>query len=671
MGELKEFAEALSELARCRIMCQAKPKPSTELKQKTNQLTRECMQYRFKLLGLLLERYPPGKALQIEKRCLPLLVKVEHDSLFTNPPKPNTKTFKIKLRKTVDALLEADKLQVQYRITPETFFSSFPHSESGQFELLAQLLRTMHICDDMLDRLVLTTKTCVPARFFMNFVDQFANESYPIEKALKKPNILEDIRELFYAEEAIKRGRKKKAGASTVDYEGLCRKIENSVVILRDQLYLAICNFPLSKRLKAEAWIKSFPYDGRYKFVMPDEYEALVYRISRGDSNPETVADVRQLWQREFEIAKQNKVNRFSPSGLTNCPMFWSPRLHYESVNFASMMRTAEWAEITGFDSVFKFILQEEYRGGLVDFQFSDIPAILLDLFFICRTNFAMTAIGDFISLAIKRIGQLTMRHKKAPWEIIKTEERHIIFVPSIATAAHFLFVATIVGEHNMGLESEACQFLIRNQNLDGSWSSPSCLDGNDEPCILTTAEVVHALCLQRPPGYKKVVTHAIEWLWKMQQQEGMWDEFGLDEIIYLAVLVLDAIDLAEGKTDLTFKLPESFTRLIASSEPDTKRVEKLPRENEQNITPLKTIIEIDANQFNRGRTFKLLEQIVSDTGRKGIQCQSERTLKSLRSNLRKKGYDRAAKSIEWKDKSKTKIYTTISVGQIYIINNK
>jgi hypothetical protein len=79
----------------------------------------------------------------------------------------------------------------------------------------------------------------------------------------------------------------------------------------------------------------------------------------------------------------------------------------------------------------------------------------------------------------------------------------------------------------------------------------------------------------------------------------------------------------------------------------------------------------IDASKFNEGKTFNLLKRIIEDTTRKGVileEKETERTFRSLKKNLKDKGYVPLADSIEW---NKGKPKTRIPFGQITILPQK
>jgi hypothetical protein len=552
MGELQKYANVLSELLECRIKLIEKSNPPVSLRQKINGLVLECTKYRTKFLGLLLERYPSQEALKIGKEFFPLLLKIEHKDFHNETPRPYTKKFKIEFIRLIAKFNEADKLQKQYKITPATFFSSFPDTEKGRFELHVQLWQLKHLCDDLLAKLSFANdKYYMSAESLANLIRQYADKSIPLEKAITEPEIVRYIQtNILYEKQTIG----KKARRRPRDFNDILKKLETNIEILSEQAYLAICNFPLKGRLKAEAFLKSFPYDGRYSYTEPVEYEALIYRLSRGVQDPEIIADIKNLWQRDFHNAQKAAKGQSSCFGSEDNPIFWISRDFCECLDFSSMIRATEWAEINGYREMLKFRLTEDWED-LLPLTSIDSASIFWDLFNVCRTSLAIEIIGDLIRLFMKRISQLAKQFNHAPWEVPETVKKQPVWISNIFTASHFLFVSNIVGEHDKELETKAAQFLLREQQPDGYWSFTTI---NREPCISTTAEAIHALCLQRPEGYMKAVKQATDWLYCIQQQDGIWQQYESNPI-WLTVLILDAIDLAEGKKQLTFKLPSSY----------------------------------------------------------------------------------------------------------------
>ena len=100
-------------------------------------------------------------------------------------------------------------------------------------------------------------------------------------------------------------------------------------------------------------------------------------------------------------------------------------------------------------------------------------------------------------------------------------------------------------------------QFLLDNQSSSGLWGD----DGSEHASKNSTlaAICIYALSIEKPRGWKKACGRATEWLIKHQDNSGCWCHFDMrspDRIIYTTVLVLDAIERANGGKQTTFTLP-------------------------------------------------------------------------------------------------------------------
>ena len=62
----------------------------------------------------------------------------------------------------------------------------------------------------------------------------------------------------------------------------------------------------------------------------------------------------------------------------------------------------------------------------------------------------------------------------------------------------------------------------------------------------------LHALALAEPAGWARIAQRGRKWLWSVQGEEGCWTESGTPGSVYLTVLGLDAITLADHAWDDT-----------------------------------------------------------------------------------------------------------------------
>ena len=85
-----------------------------------------------------------------------------------------------------------------------------------------------------------------------------------------------------------------------------------------------------------------------------------------------------------------------------------------------------------------------------------------------------------------------------------------------------------------------------------------------------STAMALHALALAQPGGWKRQAALAQKWLWSVQPKDGSWTEPRTPGPVYLTVLVLDAIALANGEKDVTFNMPPALRK--RSQQRDSRR---------------------------------------------------------------------------------------------------
>ena len=85
----------------------------------------------------------------------------------------------------------------------------------------------------------------------------------------------------------------------------------------------------------------------------------------------------------------------------------------------------------------------------------------------------------------------------------------------------------------------------------------------------------------------------------------------------------------------------------------DKRKLVRLKRiKDEKRLAELESVIEIEEEEFNRGKSFNLLKKVIKDKGRKGVNC-TPRLRHSLTENLRssghKKKYGRVADLLEYR----------------------
>jgi len=103
---------------------------------------------------------------------------------------------------------------------------------------------------------------------------------------------------------------------------------------------------------------------------------------------------------------------------------------------------------------------------------------------------------------------------------------------------------------------------LLNNQTYGGAWGYRGCNDSG----IISTAMVIHALSLAKPHGWQKYTLRAKEWLRTRQYDYGCWCDEIYSCAVSTTVLVLDAMEMADGGTMVTFKIPNEQSRISPAS---------------------------------------------------------------------------------------------------------
>jgi len=123
----------------------------------------------------------------------------------------------------------------------------------------------------------------------------------------------------------------------------------------------------------------------------------------------------------------------------------------------------------------------------------------------------------------------------------------------------------------------------VRQQSRDGGW--PYSQRMRNKLSVLATTTAVHAIAVLKPTGWQESVNRAVGWLKKVQGDSGSWSDIHFKNDVYLTVLALDAISLAEGRDAvLTFQfgdLPDRqlrIDRLVAKGPENDQQAQERSR---------------------------------------------------------------------------------------------
>lgn len=289
---------------------------------------------------------------------------------------------------------------------------------------------------------------------------------------------------------------------------------------------------------KAEAWLREIMIKGK-SMLHPDDWisqfivnefadqEALIYFISRDVDCSKHVKNMTtrlkehkkksEAFWRFVETRSDNELRflglqrkKTRKKKVSEDSLYFEnlARSHFslanddESYQVASMIRTLDWGDIGGYDLVWKEYVnrlnEDVNRGGEIDQEIASQT-----LFNICRSDFAIELMGDNL-VKLLDIIEMPDYQLTIPWHRWNYDD--LSLSAGIKTNSIFAYAASIVFAEkrlrqyrpNKKLVDEAIKWLIENQEENGAWKISTLLD---EPSIMGTCMVVHALAINKPRG--------------------------------------------------------------------------------------------------------------------------------------------------------------------------
>lgn len=268
--------------------------------------------------------------------------------------------------------------------------------------------------------------------------------------------------------------------------------------------------------------------------------EAVVYFLSRGDNCKGAINKIISKWKDRIETRGQLFRN-----------------LRFLSIFSISIWRLVEWAKIVHFKSYWEIppktyflnrndliLRTEKYNFQSPFFVFwSNLSIQLLEM----RLKTVLLHFTDVIEQDFSPYKEF--RQKYPGSDVLSNTEQC-----KYATAAYYLFGISRMQtmEPDKKVISLAQQLLIKNQASDGSWwmGSSDIIPQN----VILTAMIIHALAISNTYGINSILEHAKNWLLSIQNPNGSWPSFKRHDLhVYSTVFVLDALELAEGRKQVTF----------------------------------------------------------------------------------------------------------------------
>lgn len=339
---------------------------------------------------------------------------------------------------------------------------------------------------------------------------------------------------------------------------------------------------------KAEFWLRPIAMHAG----ADADVEAAVYLASRGHSDSVDVDALRNSWHAAIclDIERGKPVGKVPEDVLERArtktvslseaatvltfqgtlPRFFGFRDEEEDFIDASLFRAVEWLGITGFEPWLRSLVSDLSRGP--QYGIEHVPASWW-LFFWCRSDLAL-AMADRQGLESWLWALVNgPLERDIPWRLFWAERdypRSRDYVP-LAGAIPFLWHRIKPVNMKNDVLHRAWEFLSQTQMRCGGW--PMHADSS-EPDLIASCFAIHALGVHRPPGWQQAARRAADWIATQQQPGGDWHISG-GPTVMLTVLALDALDIAKGGKDVTFRLdvpasgldPRDSLRTQASSD--------------------------------------------------------------------------------------------------------
>lgn len=235
-------------------------------------------------------------------------------------------------------------------------------------------------------------------------------------------------------------------------------------------------------------------------------------------------------------------------------PRFWFQE-HCYSLD-GTMLRIAHWLGSTAADSErWRFLSTSIEAFAKKDVATRDYMALYL---------FALDRADDpaqHVAAARQGLVQAICRNPFVPDQPWKTVQMSAD-VPRTISAKDSIGIASSLLLHKYhynyddvpeAMARGAEILLLTEQQDSGAWQRSDDSHGRIAS-VLCTAMAVHALWGANPADWQDAAQRGARWLQKNQRPSGEWAESGADPV-FLTVLVLDAIELANGSGIVTFKV--------------------------------------------------------------------------------------------------------------------
>lgn len=391
-----------------------------------------------------------------------------------------------------------------------------------------------------------------------------------------------------------------------------------------------------SWKAKAEKFLRSHLDDDNY-----NAEEAAVYFLSRGKKDKKisnTISNSIERWR--------NDNTQWSKKSLNN------------HIRAASILRLIQWGEIGALKKFRDNICNNldipnspEFHGCFQSHTSTFFPLI----FPLFMSDIAVNRMSSKLNFLLHQwqqyLDDLWTKSTSSSHidnnSSIKADQILVTLISAYIFGAYRL----PCGDIDSSYLDKSIQCLLDSQLDCGLWGydqtlpdseeddSPSLGDFvNSQKHVVLVAMAIHALFLTKPFGGKGCLEKAAGWLLEQQQADGGWYHLGNPKYSYqvhTTVMVLDALELAEGGDQLTFKISDTPTinsKVLDSTPPiniDTVNVTINNSPAKKPVKETKTKAFAKDRKFNKWENSKDAAFLFTDNDR--IKFRYNEVIKDLR----------------------------------------